>query len=294
MRWEWGDLRYFLAVAEAGTTLGAARSLGVNQTTCARRIAALEEALGVALFERSASGYALTTEGEALLPAARGFGECAAGFKRTVDELRNAGLQLLRVTTNDAMADPLVAPAIARFRAEHPDVRVELNITDALIDIAAGEADIAIRGAEQAASAGSVIQRRLPGSRWGFYCSPGYAAANGMPGGVGEAGAHSIATLGGAVQAVVQMMAPGAQVVDVTNSVGSLVAVLRAGYCIGPLPCLVGDAAAGLMRCFLLPDEAPTWLVYAERLKGRPEARAFIDFLIAHCEAMRPALRGEV
>ena len=58
--YDWGDLKVFIAVARAGSTLAAARELGVNQTTVARRIAALEEALAVRLFDRHQDGYRLS------------------------------------------------------------------------------------------------------------------------------------------------------------------------------------------------------------------------------------------
>ena len=64
---EWSDLRHFLAVARSGSTLSAAKILGVNQTTVARRIAALEEALGEKLFEKTAGGYRLTEVGSAMV-----------------------------------------------------------------------------------------------------------------------------------------------------------------------------------------------------------------------------------
>ena len=75
---DWNDLRYFLGVAEHGSTLAAGRALRVSQTTVARRIAALEEALGLPLFERRQAGYALTPAGEGLLDRARQVGSAAS------------------------------------------------------------------------------------------------------------------------------------------------------------------------------------------------------------------------
>jgi DNA-binding transcriptional LysR family regulator len=293
MTWEWSDIRAFLAVADAGTTLGAAKALGMNQTTCARRIAALEAALGVRLFDRSAAGYALSAEGRALLPAARALGEAALALENEAAVWRRRGLGVLRVTTNDAVAELVLAPAVARFRADHPDVSIELDVTERFVDIAAGEADIAVRGAEQLAADASLIQRRLPDSRWAVYCSHAYAAANGKPDALTALAGHPIATLGGAVLAATRALDPELRIVDVTNSTNSLRASLQAGYSVGALPCHVGDATPGLERCFLIDPPSPAWLIYAERLRGRPEARAFIDFLAAHFETMRPRLMGE-
>ena len=77
---DWNDLRYLVAVAEQGSTLKAGRSLRVSQTTVARRLAALEEALGLTLFERRSAGYALTADGEALLRHARQVSAAAEQF----------------------------------------------------------------------------------------------------------------------------------------------------------------------------------------------------------------------
>ena len=71
---DWDDLRIFLAVAEAGTTLGAARRLGLSQPTVVRRIAGLEQATRVALFERRRTGYTLTVAGREILPLAEQVG----------------------------------------------------------------------------------------------------------------------------------------------------------------------------------------------------------------------------
>ena len=80
---DWNDLRYFLAVAREGSTLAAGRRLRVSQTTVARRIAALEEALGFPLFEKRQAGYALTPAGEGLMERARQVDIAATAFSRS-------------------------------------------------------------------------------------------------------------------------------------------------------------------------------------------------------------------
>src|SRR3546814_5055030 len=80
---DWNDLRYFIAVAETGSTLAAGRTLRVSQTTVARRVAALEEALGLTLFERRQAGYAPTPAGEALLGQAHQVGTAARSEEHT-------------------------------------------------------------------------------------------------------------------------------------------------------------------------------------------------------------------
>jgi DNA-binding transcriptional LysR family regulator len=101
---DWNDLRHFLAVAKAGTTLAAARELGVSQSTAARRIDALETALGLKLFDRRQSGYALTDIGRELAEAATGVEVAAAAFASKAAALRRGQTGTVRITTNDLFA----------------------------------------------------------------------------------------------------------------------------------------------------------------------------------------------
>src|SRR3712207_1272522 len=115
-RIDWEDLRFVLAVADARSLAAAARALGVNHTTVLRRVVAFEERLGVRLFDRLASGYALTAGGEELLATARGMAEIVAGLERKLagQDLRLEGT--LRVTTTDTLMASILPSLLARFR----------------------------------------------------------------------------------------------------------------------------------------------------------------------------------
>lgn len=113
MALDWNDLRYFLAVARAGTTLGGATALGVNQTTCARRISALEGALGLSLFERRPGGYALTAAGALLVSEAERVEAAATAFDLRAAEALRASRKLIRLSTNEVLAKAVATPAIA-------------------------------------------------------------------------------------------------------------------------------------------------------------------------------------
>jgi DNA-binding transcriptional LysR family regulator len=216
----------------------------------------------------------------------------AERFGSTADALARTVTGSIRLSTNDAIADGLLAPAISRFRRLYPGVRVILDVSERLADLAAGEADIAVRGATLASTDAHVIQRRLPDSAWAIYCAPAYAKAA-PPISIETIDAHPIASLGGAILESTMRQFPDARVCDVTNSTRSLIAVLQSGDCVGALPCFVGDRAGGLVRCLTLPDPAPLWLVYAERLRRRPEARALLDEIVRCLEDARSLLAGE-
>ena len=101
---DWNDLRHFLAVARTGSTLAAGRELGVSQSTTARRIEALETAIGVKLFERRQSGYALTEAGQALLETAVTVENAASAFTSKAGSLARGLSGTVRFTTNELFA----------------------------------------------------------------------------------------------------------------------------------------------------------------------------------------------
>src|SRR5829696_7011729 len=109
---DWNDLRYLIAVAQSGSTLAAARTLRVSQTTVARRIAALEEAIGTALFERRAAGYALTPAGSALLDQAQSVEQAATGFAEAAAALARETSGTVRLTTEEIFANTLLGPML--------------------------------------------------------------------------------------------------------------------------------------------------------------------------------------
>src|SRR5205814_2750055 len=106
---DWDDLKYFLAVAKGGSTLAAGRALRVSQTTVARRIAALELAIGFPLFEKRQAGYALTPAGSDLLDRARHVEIAAAAFTEAAAAEKRDTSGTVRITTQDIFAVTLLA-----------------------------------------------------------------------------------------------------------------------------------------------------------------------------------------
>jgi DNA-binding transcriptional LysR family regulator len=285
--WELGDIVYFLSVARAGSTLGGAQKLGVNQTTCARRIAALESALGVRLFDRNPSGYALTDAGRALLSSAEAIEASGDAFADMAGAIRRVGAGVIRVTAVDSIADLLLAPVASRFHALHPEVCVEIAVSGDIVDLRRGEADIAIR-AGVTPNDPQLVRRRLPDSLWALYATQDYVDRHGMPT-FSTILTHGVATLDGAPRDAA--IALGVNIVHVTNTIGALIAIVRGHGCVGAIPCVAGHAAADLIRCFDF-EASELWLVYPERLRGIAPVRALIDAIVAQAELLRPALTG--
>jgi DNA-binding transcriptional LysR family regulator len=173
------DLRFFLAVARTGSTLAGAKALKVSQTTAARRVAALEEALGLQLFERRQAGYVLTPRARRWWRRRRKWSE-PRGLSRGRGGAGARGERDVRLTTVEVYATTLLPPLLKALREAHPRIRIELDTTEVPRDLAAGEADVALRGGAPVNAPG-LVGRRIAPDPWTLYCSRAYADATACP-----------------------------------------------------------------------------------------------------------------
>ena len=290
MQFEWSDLRYFLAVARSGTTLGAARALGVNQTTCARRITALERALNARLFERTAIGYKLTSLGSALVAQAEQVEAGAEAFGRQAVEAAGAERSLIRFTTSDWIAEQIAQAAVTQFARLRPDIRIAVDVSGSRADLSGGEADVALRGGFSLDEP-TLIARKVAETPWAFYCSVGYAERYGAPRTMEEALGHPLASRAGLAEEILRELRPDANIAFTTNSMAALVDAIAGNDFIGPLPTSVGDPRDDLQLCCHVSYGIPSlWIVYPERLRGAPHVRAFVDHLTKHVISWRRQL----
>src|SRR3569832_690785 len=139
----WDDLRIFLAVARAQKLAPAARLLGVDVTTVGRRLARLGEALGAPLFETIAGERRLSEAGQALLPHAETI-EAAVLAASAGDSGRAGLVGQVRLRLAEGLATHVVAPGVARFRAAHPQLRLDLITASGFLTPSKREADIAV------------------------------------------------------------------------------------------------------------------------------------------------------
>ena len=282
---DWNDLRYFLAVTNEGSTLAAGRALRVSQTTVARRIAALEEALGLTLFEKRQAGYVLTPAGEALIDRARQVEAATDGFSEASAALVRDTSGMVRITTQEIFANTLLAPMLKELHERHPEIVIEIDTQQELLDLGAGEADISLRstGSEQPSG---IVGRSLCVDDWTLYCSRDYADLHGVPRTREELKKHAIIGGGGGklwlhYEAWLRSLGLEGQVaMHHATSTGLLTAV-RSGFGIAVLPCIVADAEPDLVRCIPPRDNhnRQMWLLTHERVRHTPRVRAVIDFL---------------
>lgn len=289
---DWNDLRAFLAVAETGSTLAAGRALRVSQTTAARRIAALEAAVGVALFERRQAGYVLTPVGEALLPRARQVEDAAGAFADAVSaEAREVG-GTVRLTTHEIYAMAVLPPLLRELHDAHPTIRIELDSSIVIRDLSSGIADVALRSSKHSQGAG-LVGRRVGADPWTVYCSRDYAARHGIPHSRAQLHGHALIAGGGpGVEAVYSAWLRHNRLEDAVvmehGSLTGLLAGVRSGLGIAALPSFVANLDPDLIQC--LPpdaeDKMELWLLTHGRLRHTPRVRIVLDFLYARLKVL--------
>lgn len=282
---DWNDLRFFLGVARAGSTLAASKRMRVSQATVSRRIGVLEEALGAKLFIREPSGYTLTPRGQAVLPAAEAVEASIASLTHLVDAETRRLAGNVRVTTVEGAAYAWVYPALASFSKEHPDVRAEVIVNERNLDIARGEVDIAIRFGSPPTE-DTLIVKRLLDLEETVYARRDLVERLGMPQSYAELARYPVvgmsADVPSPISAWYEREAPGAEVVQRSNTVSGVIAAMRAGIGAAVIPCLMGDSISSLIRLFPPVGEltTPGWIVTTEFARQQPHIRALIDHLV--------------
>jgi DNA-binding transcriptional LysR family regulator len=142
----WEDVRLFLAVVDSGSFTGAARQLRIGQPTISRRMATLEEELAEPLFLRGVAGAALTTAGERLLPAARRMAESAGELGRLIAGGESRPEGVVRIAAPPGFAWEFLAPFARHVAKVEPGLRLQILSSVEYLDLARGDADLAIRG----------------------------------------------------------------------------------------------------------------------------------------------------
>lgn len=245
---DWDDLRYVLAVQRARTLNGAARTLSVDKATVSRRIAALEEALGVRLFDRKPDGYALTPHGERVIAAVADIDQTVATLVADLSEARGDAGGVVFLTVPQFFASRILLPALPAFRAAHPGVELVLNASSSVLNMAQREAEVGLRNVRPDQQSVTVKRVGLLGSA--LYGSKGYLEHRGRPG-PGDLARHDLVGWDRAftfVAAFQWIGDSGAQIPVRVNDAAVLCDAVASGMGLGVLPCLLGDAEPGLIR----------------------------------------------
>lgn len=295
---DWDDLRHLIAVSRHGSTIAAAKALGVNQSTVHRRVAELERCVGLGLVKRKASGYRLTELGEALIDEVLGVEAAVDTLARKVNTLKFDLKGVIRLTCPEPTVPRIAASGLLdRFHGRYPDLHVEFVTSDRYLDLAKGEADVAFRSGEPADD--RLIGRKICDSVWAIYASKSYIQQHGQPGSIASLSEHLLIGFEGIMQNHrvanwVPSAIPNARIVSRNSSILGVVSAVKAGIGVAPLPTTLGDAEDTLVQILPpVPELTRAWyLLTSAELRKTPRIAAFVDCVLDDVAALRTALVG--
>src|SRR4051812_23845567 len=244
---DWDGLRIFLALSRARSLAACGRALRVDETTVARRLARLEKAMGVPLFERGPAGLALTAAGEGVRAAAEEMERAVLSAERRALGADQELSGRVRLTTPEILGNRFVLPALRAVHERHPGIAIELITTVARLDVNRREADLAIRTVRPTEPA--LLVRKLGRMAMAPYVRRGRER---------PASLAAVTYAGGVRLPMRNLEERIPEVALRTNSVATVLEAVRLGWGVGDLPCFVGDEMPQLERVF--PTEKPDWL----------------------------------
>ena len=282
---DWDDLQTFLAIARHGSLSGAARALGVQQTTMGRRLAGLQARAGAVLLHKTPRGFSLTASGAAILGNVERMENEALSIERSITgrDVRLEGV--VRIATVETLAVAVLVPAIPAFHTAHPGITLELATDTNTVSLTRREADIGLRLARPTQQ--DLTVRRVGAIGFGLYAAQAYLERHPMPDLTAGAPGHTV------IQTLPDLMALP-EMAWLTTMTGAAQAALRsnsrfahrdacaAGIGMACLACYLGDPA-GLVRLDT-PMPGPQrelFLAVHADTRHTPRIRTTPDFLAA-------------
>jgi DNA-binding transcriptional LysR family regulator len=297
---DWNEPRLVLEVHRAGSLRAAADALGVDHSTAFRRLNAFEKKLGVRLFERLPGGiYQATAAGERMVAAAERMEEETLSLDRDIAGRDRLLSGRLRVTSSETLAYSRLTRHLAAFRAAHPEIVVELAISNRVLNLARREADVALRPVRPKEN--ELWGRKLADVGWTLYAAPALLRAIGGPLRRAEdLVQHPLVgweeEMSGVMAADwLRRVAPADGFVYRTSSLVNQLVAARAGIGLALLPCYLGDGQREIARAFRDPIAAlkgELWIVTHVDLKGTARVRAFFDIVGEGLARERDAFAG--
>ncbi|KXF76338.1 LysR family transcriptional regulator [Paramesorhizobium deserti] len=279
----WDDIRIFLAVARAGQILGAARRLGLNHTTVARRLTALETALNTTLLTRRTNGSELTQAGEEFLLSAERIEAEMLAARSHVGDADVAISGTVRIGAPDGFGVTFLAPRLASLTARYPDLTIQLVPVPRSFSLSRREADIAIT--VDRPDQGRLIARKLVDYTLGLYAHSRYLQEHGVPQSVEELASHRLVgyvedlVISPSLNYASEISRDWNPAFEVSSALGQVEAV-KAGAGIGILHAFIAREHADLVP--VLPERViprSYWLAYHESARTLRRVTAVSGFI---------------
>jgi DNA-binding transcriptional LysR family regulator len=274
---DWENLRHFVVLAREGTLSGAARLLGVDHATVARRVAALEAETGLKLIDRRARSYQLTDEGRHIAATATPMEEAAFAVARAVQAAKPGLRGEVSISSPPSVANALIAPRLFRLRRQHPEIRIKLIGEKRAASLSRREADVALRLSRPPEP--GLIARKIGSFGFSLYGSPVYLK---------ETPRHAFSFIGydGSMDSAPQQVWLKALAGDddfvLRSNLENQAAAARTGVGVAVLPHFLGDPDPGLTRYEIspAPPRRDVWLLVHRDIRRAPAVRAVLDFLV--------------
>ena len=283
------EVEIFVTVVERGTMTAAARQLGVSKSHISRTMSRLEERLGAVLLTRNSRTSALTAVGEAYYERCSEALTLIDHANRAVAMERGEPRGMLRLTAPMSFGVRYIAEALGEFQVQHPELEVEVDYSDRVVDLVNEGFDLAIRIGNLPDS--DLVARRIGTASTVIAASPDYLERHGTPTTADELRAHPMVRYSLLSRAHIEITDPGGRVYRLplrgphaANTGDAVVATARAGLAILSQPrwMVVDDLEAGTLVELLADHQQPElgiWAVYPSAGAPLPKVAAFADFL---------------
>lgn len=281
---DWNQLKAFLETAETGSLSAAARKLGLTQPTLSRQVAAIEQYMGVTLFERVGKSMVLTPTGLDLLEHARVMGAAAEALSLAATGSSQAVRGVVSVSATDVVSSVLLPPLVKKLHDQEPDITIDVIPSNALSDLLRREADIAIRHVKPEQP--DLIARLVREASAHFYASESWVNAHGHPRSAEDAARLSFVGSDRSGQYLGYLRTHGLPLSEANfscyadHSVAHW-ALVRQGMGIGVMMEEIALATPGMVRVLddLPPVRFPIWLVTHRELRTSKRIRMVFDAL---------------
>lgn len=284
---DWNLARAFLATAEEGSLSAAGRALGLTQPTLGRQVSALEDALGVVLFERVGRSLQLTQSGADLLAHVRAMRDAANNLSLSASGQSQTIEGTVVITISDLFSVHLLPPVLKQLRELAPRLHIDVLAVNDIRDLQRREADIAIRHVRPEQP--DLIARLIAQMDAHFYASSHYLDRYGRPTTADEMTSHDFISMGDVDEMIAHLSAFGLSLSRENFRVKSENGILawelvRQGFGIAPMPEIVGERTPGVERLFanVAPVAIPMWLTTHRELHSSRRIRLVFDTLAAH------------
>lgn len=272
----WDDLRFFVEVVRSGNVSQAGTRIGVNQSTVSRRIASLESQLGKMLFDRSSNNWVITPTGEKIVTLAEQMANRVDDIQRKVEIDSDDVSGLVRITCVDVCIKRFMLPVVSDFIQAHPDVEIELISDIEPLNLAAREADVALRGT-------NAPPHNLLGKRIGTLTFHVYGHVDLFKNDMPER-PPCITWVGDSntLSPWIKKNFPKVKKAYRTNSIAAMYDMCKAGLGLAQLSCAIADEAEELVRIpvdFVEPGVG-LWVLSHVDLRTTARVRIFRDFLV--------------